>query len=159
MVFSLRREGLDWLSGGSSSQREWWGAGTSCPESLWVLYPWRYSRPAWTGPWTAWSSNRYAGWWPCLRQGCWNSMIFGVPYSSNHSMILWLVSTSRTSSVKKESSLCNNKCLPRETQFQYCLWWFLIFLILSRELTSEEDFTHLEFTNNTTHFKKLTSES
>lgn len=28
MVFSSRRESLDWISGGSSLQREWWGART-----------------------------------------------------------------------------------------------------------------------------------
>jgi len=31
MVFSSRKEGLDWMSGGSSSQREWRSAGTGCP--------------------------------------------------------------------------------------------------------------------------------
>jgi len=25
----------------------------SCPEKLWVLYPWRDSRPGWMGPWAA----------------------------------------------------------------------------------------------------------
>jgi len=37
-----------------------------CPERLWMLHPWRCSRPGWMGPWAAWSSTRSGGWWPCL---------------------------------------------------------------------------------------------
>ena len=63
-------EQLGCISGGSSSQREWWGAGTAaqggcgCP-----VHPWRCSRPGWMGAWAAWSSIWYGGWWPCLQQG------------------------------------------------------------------------------------------
>jgi len=31
-------------------------------------HPGRCSRPGWMGPWAAWSSIRYGGWWPCLQQ-------------------------------------------------------------------------------------------
>jgi len=37
-----------------------------CPERLWVLHPWRCSRPGWMGPWAGWSNIRYGGWWPCM---------------------------------------------------------------------------------------------
>ena len=40
------------MSGGSLSLREWWGAGTGCPERLWIPHPWRCSRPSWIGPLT-----------------------------------------------------------------------------------------------------------
>jgi len=39
----------------SSLLWEWWGAGTGCPERLWMPRPWRCSRPGWMGPWAAWS--------------------------------------------------------------------------------------------------------
>jgi len=31
------------------------------------------------GPWAAWASIRYGGWWPCLQQGGWSFMILEVP--------------------------------------------------------------------------------
>ena len=43
----------------------------------------------WMGLWAAWSSNRYGGWWPCLQQGGWSLMIFEVPSTPSHSMILY----------------------------------------------------------------------
>ena len=52
-----------------------WGAGTGCPERLWMPCPWRCSRPGWMRPLAAWSGIRYGGWWPCLWQGSWNLMI------------------------------------------------------------------------------------
>ena len=52
----------------SSLQGEWWGAGTGCPERLWMPHPWRCSRPGWMGPWAAWSS-KWGGWWPCPAGG------------------------------------------------------------------------------------------
>jgi len=51
MVLSWRKEVLGWMSGGSSLLWEWWGAGTGCPERLWMPHPWRCSRPGWIGPW------------------------------------------------------------------------------------------------------------
>jgi len=36
MVLSWGREDLDWMWGGSSLLGEWWGAGTGCPERLWM---------------------------------------------------------------------------------------------------------------------------
>jgi len=35
------------------------GAGTGCPEKLWMPHPWRCSRPGWMGPWAAWSGEMY----------------------------------------------------------------------------------------------------
>jgi len=29
----------------------WGGAGTGCPESLWMPHTWRCLRPDWMGPW------------------------------------------------------------------------------------------------------------
>lgn len=89
VVLSSGWEGLDWMSGGSSSQREW-DAGTGCPERLRMLHPWRCSRPVWMGPWATWSSTRSGGWWPCLWQEGWNMMIFGVHSNPSHSMIVWI---------------------------------------------------------------------
>ena len=48
----------------------------------------RCSRPGWMGPWAAWSSIRYRGWWPCLQQGGWSFMILKAPSNPSHSMIL-----------------------------------------------------------------------
>jgi len=61
----------------------------SCPERLWILCPWRCSRPGWMGPWTAWSVIRYGGWWPCLWQAGWSFVILEVPSNLSHSVILW----------------------------------------------------------------------
>ena len=72
-----------------SLPKEWWGAETGCPERLWMPCPWRCSRPGWMGPWTAWSSIRYGGWWPCLQQAGWSVMILEVPSNPRQSMILW----------------------------------------------------------------------
>ena len=41
--------GLDWMSGGNSSLRGWWGTGTGCPEKVWMLHPWRCSGPGLVG--------------------------------------------------------------------------------------------------------------
>ena len=74
------------ISGGSSLLREWWGAGTGCPERLWMPCPWRCSRPGWMGPWTAWSSIRHGGWWPCMQQRGW-SLILEVPPNPSYFMM------------------------------------------------------------------------
>ena len=61
------------------------------PHGKLLLYPLsrprRCSRPGWMGPWAAWSSIRYGGWWPSLQQGGWSFMILGVPSNPSHSMI------------------------------------------------------------------------
>ena len=89
VVLSWGREDLGWLSRGSSLLWEWWGAGTGCPERLWMPHPWRCSRPAWMGAWAAWSSIKWGGWWPCLWWGSWRFMILEVPSNPGHSVILW----------------------------------------------------------------------
>jgi len=62
--------------GGSVLLREWWGAGTGCPEMLWIPCPWRCLRPDWMGTWAIWPSiwssgnttcGRGVGTWWCLR--------------------------------------------------------------------------------------------
>jgi len=73
----------------SSLLWEWWGAGTGCPQRLWMLHPWRCSRPGWMGPWAAWSSIRYGGLRPFLWEWGWNLMILEAPSNPSHSMILW----------------------------------------------------------------------
>ena len=89
MVWSWRREDWGWISGGSSLQREWWGAGTAaqrgcgCP-----VHPWRCSRPGWMGPWAAWAGIKHGGWWPCLWRGGWSFTILEVPSNPSHSVIL-----------------------------------------------------------------------
>jgi len=69
------REVFHWESGES-------GAGTGCPERLWMLHPWRCSRPGWMEPWATWSSTRSGA-------GDWSLMILGVPSNPSRSMILW----------------------------------------------------------------------
>ena len=41
----------------------------SCPERLWMLHPWRCSRPGWMGPWAAWAGITCGGWWLCMWWG------------------------------------------------------------------------------------------
>ena len=79
---------LGWMSRGSSLLWEWWGAGTGCPERLWMPHSWRCSRPGWMGPWAAWSSIKCGGWRPCLWQGGWSFVILEVPSNLGHSVIL-----------------------------------------------------------------------
>jgi len=62
------RSGLGSIIGRNSSPRGWWGPGPGCLEKLWVLHPWRCSRPGWMGSWATWSS----GWCLCLWKGSWN---------------------------------------------------------------------------------------
>ena len=38
-------------------------------------------------PWTAWSSIKCGGWWPCLWWGNWRFMILEVPSNPGHSVI------------------------------------------------------------------------
>jgi len=76
--------------------REWWGAGTGCPERFWMLHSWRCSMPGWMGPWAAWSSIRFRCWWPCMLQGVWSVMILKVPSNRSHSMILWFIDSFST---------------------------------------------------------------
>ena len=89
MVLNWRRGDSGWISGGSSLLWEWQGAGTGCPERLWMPHLWRCSKPGWMGPWAAWSSITCGGWWPCLWQGGWRFMIHEVSSNPSHSVILW----------------------------------------------------------------------
>jgi len=52
-----------WTWGRSSSFWGWWSTGTGCPERLWILLLWRYSRPTWTKSSTACCR------WPCFSRG------------------------------------------------------------------------------------------
>ena len=56
-----------------------------CPEKLWMLHPWRCSRPGWMVLWATWSG----GWQPCPQQEGWNFMGFTAPSNPSHSMTLW----------------------------------------------------------------------
>ena len=75
---------------------------TGCSERLWVLHPWRCSRPGWMGLWAAWSSIRYRGWWPCLWQEGWSFMILGDPSSQ---VILWFYDTKL---LQIQNSVCSS---------------------------------------------------
>jgi len=89
MVLSWRREDLGWMSGGSSLLWRWWGAGTAAQRGCgYLIHPGMCSRPGWMGPWTAWSTIRYGGWWPCLQQEGWSFVILEVPSNPSHSVIL-----------------------------------------------------------------------
>ena len=52
-----------WTWGRTSSLWGWWSTGTGCPEGLWSLFPWRYSKPAWT------TSSAACCRWPCFGRG------------------------------------------------------------------------------------------
>lgn len=54
---SIRRNSLLW----------WPNIGTGCPERLWWLHSWRYSKRTWTQSWKAWDS------WPCLSIEGWTA--------------------------------------------------------------------------------------
>ena len=69
---------------------EWWGVGTGCSERLWMLCPWRCSRPGCMSPWATQSSTWLSGWQLCLQQEGWNLMILKIPSNPSHSMILCL---------------------------------------------------------------------
>ena len=49
-----------WTWGRTSCLWGWWSTGTGCPERLWSLLLWRYSRPAWTRSCAACCR------WPCF---------------------------------------------------------------------------------------------
>jgi len=65
----------------------------SCSE-LWVLHPWRCSRPGWMGPSAAWAGG---GTQPMA--GGWSSVIFKVPSNPSHSMIPWFYNPWSTSAL------------------------------------------------------------
>jgi len=52
-----------WTWGRTSSFWGWWSTGTGCPEGLWILLLWRYSKPSWTRSCAACSG------WPCFSKG------------------------------------------------------------------------------------------
>ena len=52
-----------WTWGRTSSLWGWRSTGTGCPEVLWILLLWRYSRPAWTQSCAACCR------WPCFGTG------------------------------------------------------------------------------------------
>ena len=56
----------------------WQSAGTGCPEQLWSLHLWRYSKPTWMRSCAA-----------CSRQRGWTRWSQEVPSNSYHSVILW----------------------------------------------------------------------
>ena len=46
-----------------AAAKEWQSSGTGCPEGLWSLFLWRYSKPAWM--WSCSACSR----WPCFSRG------------------------------------------------------------------------------------------
>lgn len=44
-----------------------------------------FLRPSWMEPWAIWS----CGWHPCPWWGGWNEMIFMVPFTPRHFVIIW----------------------------------------------------------------------
>ena len=116
-ILSSRREGLGWMPGESSLQRECWGAGNGRPARLWMPHPCRCSRPGWMGPWTTCSrSTRSGGWWPCLWQWDWNLVIPGVPSNSSGSMIVWKFTICQEKTKQQQQQQKNLQSVVRETQ-------------------------------------------
>ena len=62
---SDRTTGSGFTLAGNSLFRGWWGSDMGCPEKLWMLHPWKCSRPGWVGSWATWSG----GWQACPWQG------------------------------------------------------------------------------------------
>jgi len=50
-----------------------------CPEKLWVLHPWKHSRPGWMGPSAAWAGGGAA----LPTAGCWGWVGFKVHSTPN----------------------------------------------------------------------------
>ena len=115
MALNLKRGNLgymlEWL--GLRGLRGWWGSGTVCPERLWVLHPWRFSRPGWMGPWVD------CGWELCSWQGCWNYMILKVPSSPSHAVFQWFCEVRRAFSSTDCEPTCEQGNLP-------CPWKILL---------------------------------
>ena len=72
-----------WTWGRTSSLWGWRSTGTGCPEGLWSLLLWRYSRPGWTLSCAACSR------WPCFSRGGWTRWSSEVPSNPEHSVTLW----------------------------------------------------------------------
>ena len=70
--WSIRSSVWTWRR--TSSLWEWQNAGTGCPEGLWSLLLWRYSKPAWT------SSCVTCSTWTCFDRGGLDKMIPKGPF-------------------------------------------------------------------------------
>ena len=88
MVLSWGREDFGWISGGSFFYQES-GEVLEKPAQRGCGCPILGGVQGWMGPWAAWSTIRYGGWQPCLRQGGWSLMVLEVPSNPSRSMILW----------------------------------------------------------------------
>lgn len=52
MGINWNKRSSDWIWGKIFSHSS---SGTGCPETLYHLHPWRFSRPQWIKPWATWS--------------------------------------------------------------------------------------------------------
>ena len=66
----------------------WLSTGTDCPERLWCLPPWRYSKAVWTWSWATGSKQ------PCLSREGQTRWPPEVPSNPDHTVVLWFTSNS-----------------------------------------------------------------
>ena len=88
-VLSSSREGLDWMSGGSSLQRGWWGAGTGCPGRLWMPPGGVPGQAGWGHGQHGLVLNREVS-GPACGAGVGDSWSLRSLPTPSHSVILWL---------------------------------------------------------------------
>ena len=81
------KDGRFRLDTGEVVHYEWRGAGTGCPERLWMPRPWRCSRPGWMGPWQPGLVLNVKVGSPACSVGVRCFAILEVPPNPGHSMI------------------------------------------------------------------------
>jgi len=92
----------------------WWSTGTGCPERLWVLLLWRYSRPAWTGSCAACCR------WPCFGRGIGlDDPLWSLPTPKILWLILWFCD-SELLGFFPSSLFSNHACKRHQTQHPMC---------------------------------------
>jgi len=108
--------GTNWSIGSSSwtwrtsSLWGWRSTGTGCPQGLWSLLLWRYSKPTWTRSCAACCR------WPCFGRGVWTRWSPEVPSNTYHPVILWHLFIFSTSHMESSPGLplilttCSDSC-------------------------------------------------
>ena len=95
--WSIQKYWIMWQDAGE-------GVWSACPERLWVLLLWRYSRPAWTRSCAACSR------WPCFDRGGWTRWPTEVPSNPYYSVILWFYFLSDTLPVSVSCNIVKICC-------------------------------------------------
>lgn len=83
--------------------RGWLNTGRGCPQSLWSLNFWRYSKPRWTQPWVTCYS------WPCFEQSSPRESP-EVPFNLRYFVIPWNVLIRLQQYLKEGEAGCKSLC-------------------------------------------------